>query len=133
MQTGADAGGLCQRGGRHPEDYQGTEPFRIFRHPFRQERDERSHGLHSASRAIWGMGHRPGALFHQTVVRPVSQGDSGAVLERDGVLCEAGKGDELCPGSGRAERDSPDYEEQSVDRRMEDQVVVVKLFCNTCG
>ena len=68
------------------------------------------------------MGHRPGALFHQTVVRPVSQGDSGAVLERDGVLCEAGKGGELCPGGQRAERDSPDYEEQSVDRGMEDQV-----------
>lgn len=80
------------------------------------------HRLHPASRTIWGMGHRPGALFHQTVIRPVSQGDSGAVLEGDGDLCEDGKGAELCPCSRRAERDSPDYEEQSVDRRMEDQV-----------
>ena len=68
------------------------------------------------------MGHRPGAFFHQTVVRPVSKGDRGAVLERDGVLCEAGKGDELCPGGRRGERNSSDYEEQSVDRGMEDQI-----------
>lgn len=43
-------------------------------------------------------------------------------MEGDGVLRESGKGSELCSGVRRAERDSPDYEEQSVDKQMEDQV-----------